>query len=663
MTHDLTTATLDRDRPVDRWPALAAAALGAPAAVLCACDESELVLRGAFGTTPEEVERLRLLEPGGWCAQVQASDAPVLLPQAAGVGALAAVPVREPQRECRGVLLVLDHEPRAWSAEEVALLESVAEAAALHGRLDAERAARERTDAALQRNEAKFRALFDNGALGAGMVGMDGWLIRVNVRLREFLGGTEAELHYRPISDFVDPEDVPAARALFTWLQGGGKGHRAAELRFRAGGGRLRWGRVHVSMVRDQQGRPFCGLLLVEDVTQRKRAEEALRESQRQLILAQRLEAVGGLAGGIAHDFRNALTIVGSFAQLLQREIAPDSSAASYVAEIEKAAARATALTQQLLAFTRQQVLQMRRIDLNDVVAEAHGALRHLLGEKIELSTRLHPDLPEIHADPDQVKQVLSDLTLNARDAMPGGGRLTIETAPAELTEGDARRHSHSVDAGSYVRLRVRDSGLGMDAETLGRIFEPFFTTKEEGQGKGLGLATVYGIVKQSGGYIWAESREGEGSTFDVYLPVCTEERPAPEPAARVDPSRAPAASQTILLVEDESTIRALTRYILSRQGYSVVEAENGAEAIERFETLGGRVDLLLTDVVMPGMNGRVLAEQLLRRRADLRVLFMSGYTAAALEHYGFEPGTAFLDKPFTPDSLSSAVREVLAGS
>ncbi|HET7322068.1 MAG TPA: ATP-binding protein, partial [Longimicrobiaceae bacterium] len=371
-----------------------------------------------------------------------------------------------------------------------------------------------------------------------------------------------------------------------------------------------------------------------------------------------RMEAVGRLAGGIAHDFNNVLTVIGSFAQLLQREVPGGSQAAHYVSEIEKAAARSTSLTRQLLAFSRQQVLKLQRLDLNEVIVDMETMLRRLIQEDILLVTRLEPELPPVRADPGQMEQVLMNLAVNARDAMPDGGRLLIETAAVELSDEDARRYPYQVNPGRYARIRISDSGTGMDADTLERIFEPFFTTKEMGHGSGLGLATVYGIVKQSGGYIWADSTPGGGTTFDVLLPVRLQELPEPGPEA-AEP-RPTGGSETVLLVEDEPSIRAIASHILTRQGYTVLEATDGTAALHLVDEAEGRIHLLLTDVVMPGMNGRVLAEHLQQRLPDLPVLFMSGYTADALEFYGIERGTSFLDKPFTPDSLSAAVRKVL---
>jgi PAS domain S-box-containing protein len=387
------------------------------------------------------------------------------------------------------------------------------------------------------------------------------------------------------------------------------------------------------------------------DVTEQRHLEEQFRQ-------AQKMEAVGQLAGGIAHDFNNLLTAILGNTQLLLRDLPPGDASRSDVEEIRKASERAAALTRQLLAYSRRQLLQPEVLDLNVVVAEMDRMLRRLIGEHIALATALAPDLGRVRADPSQLEQVIVNLVVNARDAMPDGGRLTIETANVDLDETYTEQHLGAA-AGAYAMLAVTDTGTGMDASVRAHLFEPFFTTKEVGKGTGLGLATVYGIVKQSGGYISVYTEPGHGSSFKVYLP-----RTAPLPPAAAPAASRPTAtrgSETILIVEDEAAVLALSRRALEKQGYTVLAAANPADALRLVERHGGAIHLLLTDVVMPGMSGRELAEQLAARRAGIRVLYMSGYPGDAIAQGGtLAPGSAFLSKPFAPDGLARKVRDVL---
>ena len=360
----------------------------------------------------------------------------------------------------------------------------------------------------------------------------------------------------------------------------------------------------------------------------------------------------------MAHDFNNLVTIIIGYSQLLLDRLGSDARLRGHINEVLNAGNRAASLTRQLLAFSRQQVLELRVLDLNTIVANMDKMLRRLISEDIELATHLEPDLGRVKADPGQVEQVIMNLAVNARDAIPQGGHLTLETANVDLDEGYARSHA-TVLPGHYVMLAVNDSGIGMDAEMQAHIFEPFFTTKEKGKGTGLGLATVYGIVKQSGGHIWLYSELGHGTTFKVYLPR-VEETARPEGA--ISPGvPLPGGSETILLVEDEEGVRDLAGRILELKGYKVVTALNPTEAVQVCERHEGPIHLLLTDVVMPTMSGRKLAEHLAFLRPGLEVLYMSGYTDNAIVSHGIlEESTPFLQKPFTPDALARKVREVL---
>lgn len=415
--------------------------------------------------------------------------------------------------------------------------------------------------------------------------------------------------------------------------------------------GSTRWVRGRAFPVRNESGAVYRLVGVSEDITQ-------LRKTEERFVQAQKMEAVGRLAGGIAHDFNNLLTaIIGSSELLLEDSSAHDRRRED-LEEIKKAGQRAAALTRQLLAFSRQQVLEPRVLDLNALIADLEKMLRRLIGEDVQLRTALAPGLGAVRADPGQLEQVIMNLTVNARDAMPRGGKVTIETANANLDDVYAAAHT-PVAAGPYVMLAVSDTGTGMTPDVKAHLFEPFFTTKEQGKGTGLGLATVYGIVKQSDGYVWVYSEPGQGTTFKIYLP-----RVAPDVARTSSQPESPVASrgsETILVAEDEDAVRRLTRRVLETQGYTVLAAANGPDALRLAHTHPGPIHLLLTDVVMPNMSGRELAELVVSARPETKVLYLSGYTDDAVIRHGvLEPGIAFLQKPFTLQSLAHKLREVL---
>ncbi len=390
-----------------------------------------------------------------------------------------------------------------------------------------------------------------------------------------------------------------------------------------------------------------------------QRAYDELSETQDQLTQARKMEAVGRLAGGIAHDFNNLLTVMTGRSQLLLRRLTPEDPVRSEIELIEKTANRAADLTRQLLAFSRKQILQPVVMNLNAAVATMSEMLRRMIGEDVLLGTALDPALGWVQADPSQIEQIVINLAVNARDAMPNGGRLTLETANVELEGAYARAHV-GAHPGPHVMLAVSDTGVGMDADTRTRIFEPFFTTKGPGKGTGLGLATVYGIVKQSGGHICVYSELGQGTAFKIYLPRVDRAADAVEPGGL--PAHMAQGRETILLVEDEGAVRELARDILEANGYAVLVARHGDEALAICERHSEAIHLMLTDVVMPGMNGRELAERLARLRPETKVLYMSGYTDNAIVLDGVLHGRAvFLQKPFTPDALARKVREVLS--
>ncbi|HET7791699.1 MAG TPA: ATP-binding protein [Gemmatimonadales bacterium] len=418
---------------------------------------------------------------------------------------------------------------------------------------------------------------------------------------------------------------------------------------------------------RARDGSVFEVRVSSQDVThggRRARVVVAVDSSERnsleaQLRHAQKMEAVGRLAGGVAHDFNNILTAISGYSQLLMEDLGPSDPRRQDAAEIQKAASRAAALTRQLLAFSRRQVLQPRVLDPNHLISEMEQFLRRLIGEDVELVVDLDSAVGTVRADPGQLEQVIMNLAVNARDAMPGGGRLTISTAAARLKRAPASRGGGC--RGECVRITVRDTGHGMSPEIRAHIFEPFFTTKEKGQGTGLGLSTVDGIVEQSGGYIEVETRLGQGTAFHLYFPRQSgdaERRPALPPAVPRT------GSATILLVEDEAAVRDVASEALRRRGYRVIEAEGAAAAATLAQRTAEPIHLLLTDVVLADQSGRILADQVVRTRPDTRVLFMSGYTDDAVLQRGvLGTGVAYLQKPFTPDVLVARIQEVLAGS
>jgi PAS domain S-box-containing protein len=469
----------------------------------------------------------------------------------------------------------------------------------------------------------------------------DSFLRLTGYEREEVVGRTAAELNL-----WVDPADFERLDAQIRMLGA----VRDMELQYRNQEGALRTGSLSAEVI-DLAGER-CLVSVMRDISDHRLLEE-------QLLQAQKMEAIGRLAGGVAHDFNNLLAIILGYSDLLRDAIPAEGPAQKHLAEIRKAGDRAATLTRQLVAFSRKQVLELKVFDLNAVVIENYKMLRRLIGEDVELLLQPDSQATPVKADAAQMEQVVMNLAVNARDAMPKGGRLTIETANVVLDATQVHRRV-TMPAGAYVMLAVTDSGVGMDPATQARIFEPFFTTKEKGKGTGLGLATVYGIVKQSGGYIWVYSELGQGTTFKIYLPRA-EEPIEPEPANNKIPAASLRGTETVLLVEDEESVRKLAAHCLREQGYTVLEASTGAEALELARGHAQTIHLLVTDVVMPGMGGRDLADQLLVARPEARVLYVSGYTGNAIVHHGIlEPGLFLLSKPFRPLELAQKVREVL---
>ena len=512
------------------------------------------------------------------------------------------------------------------------------------------RAERAAAEAALRANEQRFRALVEHSWDAIALFGPDGAILYGSPATTRVLGYDLAEFVGRNALDLIHPEDRDLVVGRLTEAMANPRGRVdvAARVKHKDGAWRYLEG-VLTNLLDD----PSVGGIVnnYRDATERRSLEQ-------QVIQAQKMEAVGRLAGGVAHDFNNILTAIGGYTDLLLEDLPLDDPRRQDVDEIHRAADRAAALTQQLLAFSRRQVLQPKVIDLNALVSNVEKLLGRLIGADVQLATALADEVGRVRADPGQLEQVIVNLAVNARDAMPGGGRLTIETRNVDLDAAYAAEH-RTVVPGPYVVIAVSDTGTGMSADTQSHMFEPFFTTKEVGKGTGLGLATVYGIVKQSGGSIWVYSELGHGTTIKVYLPRVDE---PPDPLAApglANPERL-RGTETILLVEDEPAVRAVARQILARQGYTVLEAPDGPAALAMVAGRA-RVDLILTDVVMPGMSGRTLADQLATRWPGVRVLYMSGYTDDAIVRHGMlEPGLAYLQKPFRPDALVRKVREVL---
>ena len=455
-------------------------------------------------------------------------------------------------------------------------------------------------------------------------------------------------------SDFwekhIHPEDRHHIFELSRKSIGEGRDY-SIEYRALAADGRVVWLQDIVRLVRDGSGRVRQLRGVMVDVTARKQLEE-------EFLQAQKMEAVGRLAGGVAHDFNNLLTIISGYVELVLENLVGNPSLRQYVEEVKKASDRAAGLTRRLLAFSRKQAIMPQVLNLAEVAAGTEKMLRRLIGEDIVLVFQSDPVLGSVRADPAQIEQLLVNLAVNARDAMPHGGKLVIETSNVDLDEVFANTHA-AVAPGPYVMLAVSDTGIGMDASVRAHVFEPFFTTKERGKGTGLGLATVYGIVKQNNGNIWVYSQPGVGTSFKINLPrvdAVPESRPealAPYPRIR--------GSETVLLVEDEDEVRSLVRGLMEKEGYVVLEASRPSEALTLAKQYEGRIHLILSDVVMPQMNGPELTEKLVSMRADTRVLYMSGYTDSAIIHFDvLQKGTPFLQKPFTPEALAHKVREVL---
>ncbi|HUR92834.1 MAG TPA: ATP-binding protein [Gemmatimonadaceae bacterium] len=512
----------------------------------------------------------------------------------------------------------------------------------------------EQQGAVLRESEERYRGLFDINPLPMWVLDPESLaFLAVNRAATEAYGYSEEEFRVMKVSDIRPAEDVPA---LLTHLaQSGAKAQRYVT-RHRRKDGTVFQVEIDSGAI-TFAGRP-ARLVVVHDVSERVRAEEALRDAEVQLRQSQRLEAIGQLTGGIAHDFNNVLTAIGSYSDFLYESLDAGDARRLDIQEIRKAADRAAGLTKQLLAFSRSQILQPRVLDINVALVELEALLKRLLSADLELVFALAPDAGHVRADPGQLAQVVINLAVNARDAMPDGGVLTISTRNETVLQTRAVGPSHrAVPPGDYVAIEVVDTGTGMDPETLGRIFEPFFTTKGPGEGTGLGLSTAHGIIHQSGGFISAESQPGVGTTFTILLPRVNQPVEPDQPT----PERAVAGNrdEIVLVVEDEEAVRRAAKRILVKKGYTVLEAANGNEALEQVAAQP-RIDLLLTDLVMPGMGGRELVRVLRERNRAMPTLYMSGYTKDAVMRAELDPDIMVLEKPFSQEELASKVREVL---
>ena len=542
-----------------------------------------------------------------------------------------------------------------WIGQNVQLVIEDAQVAGLQA-VARDISTQKRIEKDLRESEERFRAIFERSVVGSSISTPDGRILACNQAFARIFGfgSVQEVMQSDAVSLYSDSRD----RDKYVELLRQERQLESHEMELRRLDGTPVYVSESVTGIFDQRGELVEIHSHLIDITERKQAEEALRASQTQLQQSQKLEAIGQLAGGVAHDFNNLLTAIIGYSELSLKRLDSDNPIARNIEEIKKAAARAASLTRQLLAFSRKQILEPKVLDLNVAVSDMYKMLRRLIGEDIDLVTVLASDLERVKADPGQIEQVLMNLVVNARDAMPRGGKLTIETANVYLDDEYARQHLPT-QPGAYVMLAISDTGMGMDRETQTRIFEPFFTTKETGKGTGLGLSTVYGIVKQSGGYVWVYSEVGKGTTFKVYLPHI--DAALGEDLARSVSEPVPKGTETVLLVEDEEQVRRIAQEILATQGYQVLLAINGERALALAQQHEGEIDLMITDVVMPQMGGRELGERLSPLRPNMKVLYMSGYTDDAIVRHGLiDEQLQFIEKPFTADALARKVRTVL---
>jgi PAS domain S-box-containing protein len=585
--------------------------------------------------SPFEFNRTISLADAPWFQSLLDHKAPVVVD---GVPSLTIVPIIINQ-EVVGALILEARELRGFPTDEINLVRSVS--AQVAGSL-----ARVRLNTERQR----LGEAIEQTADGVMITDVQGAIVYINLAFERLTGYTQADVVGRnPRLLQSGQHDAAFYQELWATITAGQVWH--GRLTNKRKDGTFYTADMTITPVRDAQGGIVNYVGLQRDVTRELQLEEQYRQ-------AQKMQAIGQLTAGIAHDFNNLLTSITGYTELMQFQLSPDDPLRDLLDRILRSGWRAAELVSQLLAFSRKQVIRPEVVDLNALATEMSDLLQPVIGEHIRLQTRLSPGLWPVKIDQAQFHQVVVNLAVNARDAMPYGGVLRIETSNVVLDDAYVAR-SLETPPGDYVLLAVSDTGVGMSSEVKAHLFEPFFTTKEVGQGTGLGLATVYGIVKQNGGHIWVYSEEGQGSTFKIYLPRTQEARPAlTHPRAEVN---MPSGSETILLVEDDERVRDLVLRILRPQGYTLLEARDGQDALQQAADHAGHIHLLLTDVVMPGLNGQLLSRQLSKLRPGLKVLFTSGYTDDMIAHHGvLDPGVAFLEKPFSPIVLARKVREVL---
>ena len=511
---------------------------------------------------------------------------------------------------------------------------------------------RKRMDDALLNAAQQWRTTFDSITDMVSLLDLEGGILRCNKAMANYIGKPFNEIIKHSWWEMVLGtkaliEDCPFLRSKKT-LQ-----RETITLPLND-----RWFNISIDPILDETGSLIGAVNIISDITERKRAEKEMAALQEQFRQSQKMEAIGQLAGGVAHDFNNLLTVIRGYSQLSLGELPKGTPLWENIEEIRRAADRAADLTRQLLAFSRRQILEFKTVNLNNLIQAMEKMLRRMIGEDIELIIHGAENLGSIKTDPGQMEQILMNIVVNARDAMPSGGKLILETDNVHLDEEYARSYP-SVKPGYYVKLSISDTGCGMTPEIRERVFEPFFTTKEKGKGTGLGLSTVYGIVKQSDGNVWVHSEPGKGTTFAIYLPRM--DGPAEMLIKKGESDEVPRGDETVLVVEDEEAVRKYAVRILKKQGYKVLEATQGDEALLALERHPETIDLILTDVVMPGMSGPKLVESLQQIRKKSKILYMSGYTDESVIRHGVREGEVnFVQKPFTLEMLGRRVREVL---
>jgi len=509
---------------------------------------------------------------------------------------------------------------------------------------------RKRAQETLLHSEARFRSIYEQAAVGIEQVSLDGKLLMVNAAFCRMLGYEESELLGKRISEITDPGDYAQELESFaTQIE-----HRRpyeVEKRYRHRDGSLIWVHVTSSVVYSPAGEPQYRISVVQDLSERKRTEEQLKQSLK-------MEAVGRLAGGVAHDFNTLLNVMLGYSELLLAELPEGDARRDRVLQIKNSCDAGAMLTKQLLAFSRKQAIAEEVLDLREITSRMTPMVGRLLRDDIVLTVKCSDRACPVKVDSGQIQQLILNLVSNAADAMPDGGRLDIEVKDFEVDESCVQQHPN-LSAGTYAMISISDTGIGMNAQTMAHIFEPFFTTKEVGKGTGLGLSTVYGIVKRISGDVWAYSEPGAGTVFKILLPFTTEELQPAEPEAAHTPSRG-GAGQTILLVEDSVALREMTNVILVRDGYNVLQAEDGVAALELSKSYPGIIHLVLTDVVMPRMRGPILAKQLLKQRPGIAVVFMSGYTEEVISESEGLGGATLVEKPYTAETLLRAIQRAL---